>query len=84
METVLNLFQMNALLMDTITHLKFKMHLHRNFKCAKAAFCKAKGIKPNVSSFTLLCHLGKVYEENGKLQYFTDTCKKLNYEITIG
>lgn len=84
METTLNLLQMNALLMDTITHLKFKHHIAPNFGNAKKAFCNAKGIKPNVSSFTLLCHMGKVYEENGKLDYFVNTCKKLNYEITIG
>ena len=83
METILNQFQVHALLLDTITHLKFKKHLHSNFKSAKAAFCLAKGIKPTVSSWTLLTHIGQVYKENGLLDKFMSTCEKLNYPVTL-
>ncbi len=83
METILNQFQIHALLLDTITHLKFKQHLHRNYKSAKAAFCQAKGIKTNVSSWVLLTHIGQVYKENNLLDKFVSTCNKLNYPINL-
>lgn len=81
--TVLNKLQIHSLLLDTITHLKFKQHLHRNYKSAKAAFCSAKGIKSNVSSWTLLTHIGQVYKENGMLDKFMSTCTKLGYPVDL-
>jgi len=83
METILNQFQIHALLLDTITHLKFKQHLHRNYKSAKAAFCEAKGIKTNVSSWVLLTHIGQVYKENALLDKFLATCEKLKYPVDL-
>jgi hypothetical protein len=82
--TTLNQFQVHALLIDTITHLKFKQHMHRNFKSAKSAFCSAKGIKTSVSSWTLLTHIGQVYKENGLLDKFVNTCDKLGYPVDLG
>jgi len=81
--TVLNSFQVLALLHDTITHLKFKQHLAPNYKSAKAAFCNAKGIKTNVSSWTLLTHIGQVYKENNQLDKFMATCTKLGYPVDL-
>lgn len=83
METTLNQLQVTALLHDTITHLKFKQHLAPNFKSAKAAFCNAKGIKTNVSSWVLLTHIGQVYKENGILDKFLSTCDKLGYPLNL-
>lgn len=83
MKTTLNQFQIHALLMDTLTHLKFKQHLAPNFKSAKVAFCNAKGIKTNVSSWVLLTHIGQVYKENGLLDKFMATCTKLGYPVDL-
>lgn len=83
METTLNQLQVHALLIDTITHLKFKQHLHPQYKSARANFIKAKGLKNNVSSWVLLTHIGQVYKENGLLEKFVATCDKLKYPINI-
>lgn len=80
---MLNSFQVHALLIDTITHLRFGQHMHRNYKSARSAFIKAKGMKNNISSFKLLCAIGQVYKENSILQKFIDTCEKLKYPINI-
>ena len=83
METTINTFQLTALLHDTITHLKFKQHIAPNYKSAKTAFCNAKGIKSNVSSWVLLTHIGQVYKDNDMLNKFMSTCTKLGYPIDL-
>ena len=84
METQLNQLQIHALLLDTITHLKCKIHLNPNYKGIKNIFCNAKGIKSNISSWVSLTHIRQVYKENGLLDKFVDTCNKLKYPINLG
>lgn len=82
--TVLNALQVKALLMDTITHLKFKQHLAPNFHVAKKIYCTAKGIKHTVTSWTLLTHIGQTYKDNGKLDEFLGVCSRMKYDVVLG
>lgn len=83
METVTNFNQLalKALLLDTISYLKFKRHLPGYNPHVKEGFCKAKGISSKVQPFTLLKHIGKVYEENGLKDDFFSTCERMGYPL---
>ena len=83
METVTNFNQLalKALLLDTITYLKIKSHLPGDHRAVKKAFCEAKGISDKVKPFTLLAHIGKVYEENGLKDEFFKTCERMGYPL---
>jgi hypothetical protein len=63
METI-NGLQLKALLLDTITFLKFGNHLAPNWKSAKNTLCISAGQKTNISASQLLNLIGLVYKDN--------------------
>ena len=60
----MNRLTLKALLLDTITFLKFGSHTAPNWKGAKNELCQLLGQKPNISSKQLLHGIGLVYKDN--------------------
>jgi hypothetical protein len=79
METI-NRLTLKALLMDTITFLKFGNHLAPNWKSAKNALCISAGQKTNISESQLLNLIGLVYKDNKIEAEFWATIDKYNAE----
>jgi hypothetical protein len=76
----MNALQLKALLLDTITHLKFNYHLHPNYVFAKKQLCEAMGVSTKATSKKLMEMMSLVYEDNGMLNDFTETCLKFNID----
>ena len=59
-----NRLTLKALLIDTITFLKFGHHTAPNWKEAKNTLCTMLGQKTNISTNQLLHGIGLVYRDN--------------------
>tara|TARA_R110000772_G_scaffold220856_1_gene331277 strand:- start:354 stop:602 length:249 start_codon:yes stop_codon:yes gene_type:complete len=59
-----SILRLKALLLDTITVLKFGSHLAPNSKAAKDELCKQLGQKTTISNSQLLNGIGLVYKDN--------------------
>ena len=75
MKTV-NKLTLKALLIDTITHLRFNQHLAQNWKEAKNNFCNLHNQKTNIKSKELLKLIKLVYEENDLTNEFLEIINK--------
>ena len=75
----INKLSLTALLLDTITHIKFKAHLVPNFIVTKQLLCKYAGQKKSISSKKLLHLIGLVYRDNGIEMEFWETIDR--YEM---
>lgn len=64
METTVNRIALKALLLDTITHLKFGHHLNKGYKVTKNEVCLALGQRTNINSTQLLHGIGLIYKDN--------------------
>lgn len=64
MDTI-NRLQLKALLLDTVTVLKFGTSLAPNSKAVKKQLCEQLGQKANISNSQLLNGIGLVYKDNG-------------------
>jgi hypothetical protein len=60
----MNRLTLKALLLDTISVLKFGSHLAPNSKEAKNTLCDLLGQKRNISNKQLLHGIGLVYKDN--------------------
>ena len=78
MEGNFNRLTAKALLLDTITFLKFGQHLSPTFAAAKTELCKLAGYPYNISSKTLLKVLQDVYTENNLKEDFDEVVKKFS------
>ena len=72
----INKLSLTALLLDTITHLKFKFHLSPNYLVTKGDICKYAGQKKSISSKKLLHLIGLVYRDNDIEMEFWETIDK--------
>ena len=79
--TTLNRLQLKALVLDTCVHLSTGSHLHPQYKSARAAYCRAKGIPANTPSEKLLGHLGATYADNGLLADFKATVGRYGFQV---
>ena len=70
---------LKALLLDTITHLKFKHHIVPNYIVTKQLLCKYAGQKKSISSKKLLHLIGLVYRDNDGEMEFWETIDR--YEM---
>lgn len=69
-----------ALMMDTITFLKFGKHLAPNWKVAKNNLCKMAGQPTNINANKLLTLIGLVYKDNDLETEFWATIDKFDAE----
>ena len=76
----MNKLALSALLLDTITYLKFGYHLAPNWKNAKNQLCTLLGQKTNISAKQLLHGIGLVYKDNGLEADFWATIDKFKAE----
>lgn len=76
----MNELSLKALLLDTITYLKFGNHLSSNYKSTKKELCILLGQKTNISASQLLNGIGLVYKDNGKEVEFWATIDKFDAE----
>lgn len=60
----INRLQLKALLLDTITFLKFGQHLNQNYKAIKKELCMMVGQKTNINAKQTLHLIGLVYKDN--------------------
>jgi len=60
----MNRLTLKALLLDTITFLKFGHHTAPNWRNAKVELCTLLGQKSNISAKQLLAGIGLVYRDN--------------------
>lgn len=74
----INSIQIKALLMDTITFLKFGRHLSSNYVTVKKELCNIAGQKNNISANQLLNLIGLVYRDNNKESEFWQIIDKFN------
>jgi hypothetical protein len=74
----MNRLTLKALLIDTITFLKFGQHLAPNWKNAKVELCQQLGQKTNISAKQLLHGIGLVYRDNNLESEFFATIDKFN------
>jgi hypothetical protein len=65
-----------ALLIETITLLKFGQTLAPNYKIAKAEFCKVANVKASIKSKEFLLLIQSVYNDNGLSNEFDTTISK--------
>ena len=65
-----------ALLIETITLLKFGQTLAPNYKIAKAEFCKVANVKASIKSKEFLLLIQSVYNNNGLNEDFNNTISK--------
>ena len=74
----MNRLTLKALLLDTITYLKFGQHMAPNWKNAKVELCKQLGQKTNINAKQLLHGIGLVYRDNNLEAEFFETIDKFN------
>lgn len=72
----MNRLTLRALLLDTITFLKFGRHTAPNWKSAKVELCNQLGQKPNIPAKQLLAGIGLVYRDNNIETEFWATIDK--------
>jgi len=65
-----------ALLIETITILKFGQTLTPNYKISKAEFCKVANVKTSIKSKEFLLLIQSVYNNNGLSEEFNNTISK--------
>lgn len=63
-ENSFNRLQLKALLLDTITFLKFGKHLAPNYRSVKKSLCEMVGQKSNITAKQTLHMIGLVYRDN--------------------
>jgi hypothetical protein len=73
-----NRLTLKALLIDTITFLKFGQHIAPNWKSAKNELCTLLGQKNNISANQLLHGIGLVYRDNKIEAEFWQVIDKYN------
>lgn len=74
----MNRLTLHALLLDTITYLKFGQHTAPNWKNAKIELCQLLGQKSNISANQLLHGIGLVYKDNNLETEFWRIIDKFN------
>lgn len=77
METI-NRITLKALLIDTITFLKYGHHLAPNWKGAKNRLCIASGQNTNISNKQFLHLIGLTYQDNKIENEFWQMIDKYN------
>jgi hypothetical protein len=71
-----NRLTVKALLIETITLLKFGQTLAPNYKIAKSEFCKVANVKASIKPKEFLLLIQSVYNDNGLSNEFDTTISK--------
>jgi len=76
MKTI-NRLSLKALLLDTITYLKFGHHLAPNYKITKNLLCNMSGVKTTINAKQLLSLIGTIYQDNNLGNEYIETLTNL-------